>query len=118
MALGRRVVLFHDSPPQGFGNAELLDSGLGLYRRMLVMPHARRRLKLGDPGRVTELARRFAPRVCVPLDDGDYFKIDGTTLWAEAPMRRLTAEGRVERLQSSDANSKRKRPKRAAARTS
>ena len=115
MALGRRVVLFHDSPPQGFGNAELLDSGLGLYRRMLVMPHARRRLKIDNPRRVTELARRFAPRVCVPLDDGDYFKIDGTTLWAEAPMRRLTVDGRVEKLQSSTSRAKKSRSKRRAA---
>lgn len=103
MALGRRVVMFHDFPPQGFGNAEILDSGLGLYRRMLVMPHARRRLKIDNPNRVTELARRFAPRVCVPLDDGDYFQIDGMALWAQTPMRRLTVKGRVERLKSTRA---------------
>ncbi len=99
MALARRVVLFHDSPPQGFGNAEVLESGLGLYSGILPMPHARRRLKLGDPDRITELARRFAPRFCVPMDDGDYLKIDGTTVWAEAPVRRLTIEGHVERLE-------------------
>ncbi len=99
MALARRVVLFHDSPPQGFGNAEVLESGLGLYGRILPMPHARRRLKLGDPGRVAELARRFAPRFCVPMDDGDYLKINGAALWAEAPVRRLTLEGHVEKLE-------------------
>lgn len=101
MALGRRVVLFHDSPPQGFGNAEVLESGLGLYRRIVVMPHARRRLEIDRPRRVTELARRFAPRVCVPMDDGDYFMIDGPALWAQAPIRRLTVSGRVQRLRST-----------------
>lgn len=101
MALGRLVVLFHDSPPQGFGNAEVLESGLGLYRRILPMPHARRRLELGDSRRVAELARRFAPRICVPMDDGDYLKIDGPALWAEAPIRRLTVQGHVERLRST-----------------
>lgn len=108
MALGGRVVLFHDSPPQGFGNAEVLEAGLGLYRRIIAMPHARHRLRIGDPRRVTELARRFAPRVCVPLDDGDYFIVDGTSVWAEAPIRRLTIKGRVEKLRST--------PKKAAAR--
>ncbi len=101
MALARRVVLFHDSPPQGFGNAEVLEAGLGLYRRILPMPHARRRLELGNHRRVQELARRFAPRICVPMDNGDYLKIDGSSLWAEAPMRRLTVQGRVERLEST-----------------
>ncbi len=102
MALAERVVLFHDSPPQGFGNAEMLESGLGLYGQILPMPHARRRLRLQDPNRVTELARRFAPRVCVPMDDGDYLRIDGPAAWAEAPVRRLTAEGKIERLGAAD----------------
>lgn len=100
MALGSRVVLFHDSPPQGFGNAEVLEVGLGLYRRIIAMPHARHRLRIDDAQRVTELARRFAPRVCVPMDDGDYFEVDGTALWAETPIRRLTVKGRIEKLRS------------------
>jgi hypothetical protein len=99
MALAQRVVLFHDSPPQGFGNAEVLEAGLGLYGGILPMPHARRRLELEDANRVSELARRFSPRVCVPMDDGDYLKINGAALWAEAPVRRLTVDGLVERLE-------------------
>ena len=35
------------------------------------------------------------------MDDGDYLKIDGPSLWAEAPIRRLTVQGRVERLEST-----------------
>ena len=61
MALGQRVVLFHDSPPQGFGNAEVWGPGLGLYTGVLVFPHAQRRLALEDAGRVAILARRFQP---------------------------------------------------------
>lgn len=69
MALAERVVLFHDSPPQGAGNPEVLDAGLGLYRGLIPLPHARHRLRLEDPVRVSLLARRFAPDTCVPLDE-------------------------------------------------
>jgi hypothetical protein len=70
MALSERVVLFHDSPPQGEGNPELLESGLALVRQVLPFPHARRRLKLKDPIRVSLLARRFAPKLCVAMERG------------------------------------------------
>ncbi|MFQ5527490.1 MAG: hypothetical protein ACE5GX_14650 [Thermoanaerobaculia bacterium] len=103
MALAERVVLFHDSPPQGFGNAEVLESGLGLYGRILPLPHARRRLRLEDSYRVAEFARRFSPSFCVPMDDGDYLKIQGTAVWAEAPVRRLGVDGRVERFGTDSA---------------
>lgn len=72
MALTDRVVLFHDSPPQGAGWAELLDFGLGLAPDVVVLPHARRRLRLDDPIRVRLLSRRFRPAACVPLDEGDH----------------------------------------------
>ena len=35
-----RVVLFHDSPPQGQGNAEVLEAGLGCARRRAAAPRA------------------------------------------------------------------------------
>ncbi|MFQ5351399.1 MAG: hypothetical protein ACE5EG_13245, partial [Thermoanaerobaculia bacterium] len=45
MALAERVVVFHDSPPQGAGDAEVLESGIGRVRGLLPFPHARRRLR-------------------------------------------------------------------------
>ncbi len=104
MALAERIVLFHDSPPQGAGNAEVLDLGLGLYSGLLPLPHARRRLRLDDPFRVELFARRFAPDVCLLLDDGDAVTFDGDRwqphLHADGttPPRRLTTSGRVEDL--------------------
>ncbi len=105
MALGERVVLFHDSPPQGAGNAEVLDLGLGLYSGLLPLPHARRRLRLEDSFRVELFARRFAPDVCLLLDDGDAVTLEGgrlpdshTGAVDKTPARRLTAAGRVEEL--------------------
>jgi hypothetical protein len=70
MAVTERIVLFHHSPPQGHGNTELLESGLGLVRGLVAFPHVRRRLDLGDAGRMSRLARRFAPAECLGLDDG------------------------------------------------
>ena len=38
MALAERVVVFHDSPPQGAGDAEVLETGLGRVRGLLPFP--------------------------------------------------------------------------------
>lgn len=96
MALSERIVLFHDSPPQGAGNAEVLDLGLGLFRGLVPLPHAGVRLRLDDPIRVSLFARRFAPDACVPLDaetsvrwsDGEWHEGRATTV--------LRTSGRVE----------------------
>lgn len=70
MVLAERIVLFHDSPPQGPGNAEVLGDGLALLPDVVPLPHGSRRLRLGDPARVALFARRFAPSRCVVLDKG------------------------------------------------
>lgn len=70
MALGPRVVLFHDSPPWGPGHAEMGEFGLGLYDGLIPLPDGGARLRLDDTGRVGRMARRFAPAVCVVLDQG------------------------------------------------
>ncbi|MEM6454222.1 MAG: Type 1 glutamine amidotransferase-like domain-containing protein [Acidobacteriota bacterium] len=69
MALATRIVLFHDAPPQGAGNAEVLETGLGLYRGVVPLPHARHRLRLADAVRVQLFACRFAPDRCLTLDE-------------------------------------------------
>lgn len=70
MVLCEEIVLFHDCPPQGHGDAEVLGDGLGLLPGVLALPHASRRLVLDDRVRVDRFARRFAPRRCVALDPG------------------------------------------------
>jgi hypothetical protein len=96
MAVSERIVLFHDRPPQGPGNPEVLDVGLGLARGLLPLPHASRRLELGDPLRVSLFARRFSPAVCAVLDAGARWDWDGQQ-WSPANgSLRLTRSGRVE----------------------
>ena len=70
MALSPRVVLFHDSPPQGAGNAEALEKGLGLFPGILPLPSGSRRLRTDDRERAGRFSRRFAPDTCVLLDPG------------------------------------------------
>ncbi|AKV04074.1 hypothetical protein AKJ09_10737 [Labilithrix luteola] len=67
MAISERVVLFHDSPPQGPGAAEVLDAGLGLVGGVVVLPQPEFRLKLDDRARLKLMARRFQPAMCLGM---------------------------------------------------
>jgi hypothetical protein len=84
MVLAEHIVLFHDNPPQGQGNPELLDNGLGLVRGVQPFPNARRRLRVEDPVRVALLARRFAPSTCAALnEDAELYYDEGR--WTALP---------------------------------
>ena len=96
MALAERVVVFHDSPPQGAGNAEVLETGLGRITGLLPLPHARRRLRLAESRRVQRLARRFEPALCVALDEGDRLAWSEDGWRALSPARCLLPSGEVE----------------------
>lgn len=100
MAVTESVVLFHDSPPQGAGNPEVLDAGLALCRDLVALPHARRRLRLDDPVRVALFARRFAPATCAVLEGASRLVWDGTR-WTAAPgTPALGRGGRVQPMAS------------------
>lgn len=68
MVLAQRVVVFHDRPPQGAGDPEVLEDGFGACAGVVPLPHAEKRLNLEDKMRVTLFARRFEPALCVALD--------------------------------------------------
>jgi hypothetical protein len=100
MALTERVVLFHDSPPQGAGNAELFDAGLEQCRRLVALPHAARRLRLDDPIRVSLFARRFGPALAVRLEEGSRLDWDGRRWSAAAGASALGHDGDVRELRA------------------
>lgn len=79
MVLTDRVVLFHDRPPEGPGNAEVLDVGLGLVPRVVALPHATKRLRMDDTQRMALFARRFSPSMCLALDPFSRARWDGET---------------------------------------
>jgi hypothetical protein len=70
MALTSQVVLFGDRAAHGPAHPEVYDAGLGVIGGLVLLPHARRRLRTDDRGRMSILARRFAPAACLVLDDG------------------------------------------------
>jgi hypothetical protein len=76
MALTPRVVLFHDRAVQGASLTEVFDAGLDVVPGLVLLPHARRRLRTEDLLRMSVLARRFAPASCVVLDDGVRVDLD------------------------------------------
>ncbi len=84
MVVSDRIVLFHDNPPQGRGNAEVLAAGLGLFPNVVVLPHARRRLMLHDKARISVFARRHATAACYALDDRCWIRFDGAR-WSSGP---------------------------------
>ncbi len=77
MALTERVVLFHDRMPQGMSPSEIYADGLGVIREMVLLPHARRRLRVDDSRRMATMVKRFAPAACVVLDDEVRLDLDG-----------------------------------------
>lgn len=103
MALGDRVVLFHDDPPIGHHDPEVLDRGLGLFDDVVLLPHARERLWLDDQERVSMLASRFAPRPCIGLENGAWLaRRDGRWVnldQSEAAFQ-LGSDGSVVRLEA------------------
>jgi hypothetical protein len=103
MVMAERLVLFHDSPPQGPGNPEVYAPGLGLVKGILPLPHASNRLRLDDPGRVALFARRFAPDICATLDDGARLdNAGGIATWRlSGGARVLQSDGRVQEPRSS-----------------
>ncbi len=98
MALTDRVVLFHDHPPQGAGNAGVMERGLGLCPGLVALPDGKKRLDLGNRFRVSAMARRFEPDSCVVLEQGDCISFDGKGWRAETSVTRLGASGDLERV--------------------
>jgi hypothetical protein len=81
MALASTILLFHDRPPWGEGNAEVLDRGLGLLPGLLPLPHAQRRLRLEDTSRVALLVQRMAPLTPVTFDQGSRVELRPDGWW-------------------------------------
>lgn len=100
MALTERVVLFHDHPPQGPGNAEVMEQGLGLCPRIVALPDGKKRLDLEDRHRVASFAQRFAPDACVVLSEGDCLRWDGGSWTAREGALRLGEDGETHRVSS------------------
>lgn len=83
MVLSERIVLYYDDPPDGQGEAQPMDYGLGLIRGMVVFPHARRRLRLSDDLRLQALVSRFYPDTCVGMENGAWLQQHKHEVWVD-----------------------------------
>lgn len=97
MAISERVVLFHDSPPQGRGAAQVLDRGLGLVPRVVPLPTPDERLRLADEARVALFAHRFAPALCLTFRNRTRVTWTGTEFARAHGVDRLRLDGKLER---------------------
>ncbi len=95
MVLTDRIILFHDRPPEGAGNPEVLDVGLGLAPGVVALPHATSRLKLEDEVRMALFSRRFAPADCICLDPGNRGRLDGRSWQFTDGTRCIRRDGRA-----------------------
>jgi peptidase E len=93
MALSERIVLFHHNAPQGRRDAELLDAGLGIVRRRVLLPHARTRLDWSNRKRMALFSRRFAPAACCTLDEGSLLHFEDERLVSAAKSFTVTRTG-------------------------
>ncbi|MEO0481049.1 MAG: Type 1 glutamine amidotransferase-like domain-containing protein [Planctomycetota bacterium] len=103
MALCSRVVLFHDSPPEGAGNAEVWDPAFEIVPGIVPLPHANHRLRLDDLSRVRIFANRFGEDRLVLLDPGTKIRCEGTSLSAVTnDVRVLERDGSVQSVAPGD----------------
>lgn len=101
MALTDRIVLFHDRSPEGRREAEVLGAGCGVVPGYVFLPDAKRRLRTRDRLRVGLMSRRFAPDVCVALDQGTELVIDGAAARSAEGARQLRHDGRLARIRAA-----------------
>lgn len=95
MVTSERVILFHESPPEGAGVSEVLEQGLGLHRGVVPLPNPKLRLKLDDPLRVGWLSRRYSHSKCVAFDQGEYVQFDGDRWFGAEGTTLLQHDGRT-----------------------
>ena len=95
MVVSERVVLFHDDPPQGAGSAEVAELGLSACTGVVPLPHADKRLELGDRERVSLFVRRFGPDLCAVLVPRTRLDWDGTHWSAQRGTRKFDASGQL-----------------------
>lgn len=98
MAMTERIVLFHHEAPQGKRDSELLDAGLGIVRRRVLLPHASTRLDWRNRRRMALFSRRYSPAACCTLDNGSMIHIGNEQLIASKTSFIVTRTGRKRAL--------------------
>ena len=96
MAVSERIVVVDDGDPAGRPD-EIYDIGIGVARGMVALPAAAGRLRTDDPERLSMLALRCAPSVCVLLDPGDRLEIESGHAADLGSVGVIRPDGRLQR---------------------
>ncbi len=96
MAVSERIVVVDDGDPAARPD-EIYDIGIGVARGMVALPAAAGRLRTEDPERLSLLALRCAPGVCVLLDPGDRLELELGRAAALASVGVIRPDGGVQR---------------------
>ncbi len=108
MALGERVVVYHDEYQDRHHTFEVLGRGVGLLPGLLLLPQHAERIRKGSQDHLTFLARRFPLRACIGLDEGAVLVVDGAerrqciSLGPAESAIRFTAKGEEHGLQTGE----------------
>ena len=100
MALGERIVLFHDDAPQGKRDPEVLDAGMGIIRNIIPLPNAKSRLDWSIRNRMALFSRRFAPAKCCTLDNGSMIQLENNRVRRAIQSSVITRAGREKRVKA------------------
>ncbi len=98
MVLGERIVLFHDDAPQGKRDAEVLDAGLGIVKKVIPLPNAKTRLDWSSRNRMALFSRRFAPAKCCTLDSNSMIRLENNRMVATDSCSVIMRTGRQKPL--------------------
>ncbi|MEM6532757.1 MAG: Type 1 glutamine amidotransferase-like domain-containing protein [Myxococcota bacterium] len=101
MILSHRIVLYHDNTPEGRRDAEVFGAGFGLLPGFVFFPDTDQRLQTKRTRRVELLARRFAPDLCVSLNNGTVLEHDGKRVARSVGLQRLRDDGVLEELEAA-----------------
>jgi hypothetical protein len=93
MVLGERIVLFNDDAPQGKRDAEVLDAGLGIVKRVIPLPQAKSRLEWSNRNRMALFSRRFVPAKCCTLDNGSMIHVQDDRITSASLCSVITRSG-------------------------
>ena len=96
MVVTERIMVIDDTDP-GMRPDELYDSGIAAVRGLVPIADPAVRLLARDPERLSLLARRCAPRMCVLLDSGDRVRWDERHLADLRGTRVLAPDGTIRR---------------------
>lgn len=95
MAMGDRLVFYHQFIPHATGDAELSRHGMKWFHSLLPFPRADERIKLDSQIEVALLARRFQPDVCLALDHDSVLEWSSSELIRSERVRQLGTDGTV-----------------------